>query len=413
MNYFRAVLILLLALLTLHCGGEKEETIVEEDTSGPGTFGNNPTADAEGGEGNNLPTPANFGVAIEEKLNEVLSGGQKVYFSQFIPEGCTDDSPCPLLILVPDLLASGDAFFGENSPRWIAAKTGAVVVTYNPPGRGYESRKSTGDEDYHGSTGQDALSDVMNFNIKALKTNEQVGVISFGYGLVAAAGALSRFQSTKLKEVDFLIDVEGPINRCWATATPADAEAGVDTDGPGVSDKRCDFDIGPRIEAFPFLLEGAPAAVICNENSPMILSSGMDCEEDLWWQEREAKYYLDDIKGSYLRIQMKIDHRQASLWGDLEAIKYVVKSDADHQLNNLQENEPVHTIGESSCIEQGCFLEFDGLGNSLVLPTCDADDSCTENGNPYSGGFPDYAPFNLESFSENILPLYVERMLNL
>ena len=148
------------------------------------------------------PEPSDFGVVIEEKNSSLTEDVYTIYFNQFIPEGCTSETPCPSVVLVPDKIASGDAFFGEETPRWLAAKTGAVVVTYNPPGRGKGGRMSTGNEDYNGHLGQDALSDVINFILKSPITTNQTGIISFGYGLVSAAGALSRFKTSKLKDVN-------------------------------------------------------------------------------------------------------------------------------------------------------------------------------------------------------------------
>ena len=265
------VLMSFLWINSLGCGGDEsgEETTAETNLDaedGPGQFGNSADATVE------VPitetTVVDFGVTIEEKNSDLTEDVYKIYFNQFIPEGCSNDSPCPLLVLVPDQMASGDAFFGEVTPRWIAAKTKSIVTTYNPPGRGEGGRISTGEEDYNGTMGQDALSDVLNYMIKSPRTNDQVGIISFGYGLVAASGAFARFKFSKLKEVDFLIDVEGPINRCWTTAIPGDVEAGVQEDGVGVNETRCDFDLGPRLEAFPVALpNNAPAPVVCHETA--------------------------------------------------------------------------------------------------------------------------------------------------
>jgi len=417
-NIGKLVLTALLLTLPLGCGGEESEGDTSVDATdaddGPGQFGNSGDATVE------IPvtgTPiVDFGISIEEKNSELTEDLYKIYFNQFIPEGCSNDTPCPLIVLVPDQLASGDAFFGEVTPRWIAAKTKAIVATYNPPSRGKEGRASTGTEDYNGTTGQDALSDVLNYMIKSPRTTDQVGIISFGYGLVAASGAFARFKASKLKEVDFLIDVEGPVNRCWTTAIPGDFDAGVQADGVGVNESRCDFDLGPRLEAFPVTLPNdAPAPVICHESAFPLNGAGETCENDQWWLEREAKNFLDDIAGNYLRLQMLYDHRQASRWSSLEAIKYVVKSDVEnHILNSQAPNQPLHTVGDATCVENGCYLDFtaQGLGNSIAFPVC-FEEECVEKPNPYAAAFPDYEPFSMDSFAQNILPLYVELLFSL
>ena len=409
---------LFLVLCTIACESENssstDNSAGDVSTNEPGVFGNsadatltNPISTSNG--------PIDFGMVIEEK-NSQLTDGELLHFNQFIPEGCTSDTPCPFLMLVSDKATSGDEFFGEITPRWLAAKTGAVVATYNAPGRGVGGRKSTGDEDYNGTVGQDALSDVLNYMIKNVRTNDQVGIISFGYGLVVASGAFSRFKASKLKEVDFLLDVEGPVNRCWTTSAPGNIDTGIDKDGPGINESRCDFDLGPRPEAFPPLLPGgAPAAVVCNENAFPIKGTGINCEEDAWWQEREAKTFLDDIQGNYLRIQMLYDHRQASRWAALEAIKYVVKSDVEnHIMNNMVPNQPLHTVGDATCLENGSYLDFtsSGLGNSIVFPEC-FEGECVDYPNPYAAAFEGYEPMNLDSFAENILPLYVDLLFDL
>ena len=87
-----------------------------------------------------------------------------------------------------------------------------------------------------------------------------------------------------------------------------------------------------------------------------------------------------------MRIQMLNDHRQASRWSSLQAIKYVVKSDVDnHVLNNQSPNQPLFTVGDTNCVEQGCYLDFttEGLGNSLAFPSC-FDGQCLATENPYS-----------------------------
>lgn len=405
------------ALLMLGCDAESstDETTETDTSSLSGQFGNTEDSTILLDEPS-IPDPVDFGIVIEEKNTDLTEDAYRVFFNQFIPEGCSNESPCPLLVLVADKDASGDAFFGEETPRWIAAKSGAIVATYNSPGRGEGARKSTGEEDFNGTVGQDALSDVLNYMIKSPRTNDQVGIISFGYGLVAASGALSRFKSNKLKEVDFLLDVEGPVNRCWATAVPGNAEEGIEADGPGVNEGRCDFDLGPRQEAFPFTLpNNAPAPIICNENAFPLKQSGVTCEDDQWWYEREAKIFLDDIAGNYMRIQMLNDHRQASRWSSLQAIKYVVKSDVDnHVLNNQSPNQPLFTVGDTNCVEQGCYLDFtaEGLGNSLAFPAC-FDGQCIATENPYSAAFDGFKAFPLEDFAQYVLPVFIEQLWTL
>jgi len=380
---------------------------LEETGAPPIDTGNNPTRRTR-------PEPADFGMVVAEKNSSLNEDVYTIYFNQFIPEGCSEATPCPSLILVPDKDASGDAFFGEETPRWIAAKTGAIVATYNPPGRGEGGRISTGQEDYNGPLGQDALSDVANFMLKNTSTTDEIGIISFGYGLVAASGALSRFKSSKLKDVDFLIDIEGPINRCWVTSSPLNPQEGIEEDGPGINDGRCDFDIAGRMDAFPVNLPAnAPPALICSEQAFPQKQGGTTCEDDAWWIEREASLFLESIDTNYLRIQMLYDHRQASRWSSLQAIKYVVSSSAKkHYLNSEAPNQALHVNGDQACLENGCYLDFtsNGLGNSLRFPDC-FEGNCVEKENPYAAAFEGFQSMSIEELSQYVLPQYVEQLL--
>ena len=137
-----------------------------------------------------IPEPVDFGMVIEEKNTDLTEEAYRVFFNQFIPEGCSSDAPCPLLVLVADKDASGDAFFGEETPRWIAAKTGAIVATYNSPGRGEGARKAR-ERRTTGTIGQDALSDVLNHD---QESRTKPGRIDLGM-VRSRFGALSRFKS--------------------------------------------------------------------------------------------------------------------------------------------------------------------------------------------------------------------------
>jgi hypothetical protein len=406
-------LFLVLVVLPLGCGGSSEDDNTEGELYEDITLPPIPSEDTI-----EEPDPTNdFGVEFTIKGTETISGGRTIYFTRYIPDGCDSATPCPVVVLVPNGLMGGDEFFGDDLPRWLAAKSGIIVVTYNPPGRGKTNRVSDGVEDYNGNDGQDALSDVLNYMIKNIETNDRVGVISFGFGLSAAAGALARFQPNKLSEVDFLIDVEGPINRCFITSHPANIDAGFDGDGDGVNDIRCDFDIGPREEAFPFdFPNDVPPSVVCNVNAFPIAQTGADCTDDVWWASREPKLYLKKLQGNYLRLQMRYDHAQPSRWSALEAIKYVILSnDVDqHQLNDVLPNKPLHTsaYGDKSLLADNAYLDFSnsGLGNNLLFPQC-VEDDCTQMQNPYSGAFDDLKAMTLESFFKFILFQYADRMI--
>ena len=344
---------------------------------------------------------------------EEVPGDAPLYFKRFIPDACTEQSPCPVVVLVPDGIAGGDAFFGDELPMELAARTGTIVVRYNPPGRGLGARRSAGVEDFNGGEGQDALAKVVSLAAKRAQASDRIGIVSFGFGLSAAAGALARFGPTSMAEVDFLIDVEGPVDRCAITAHVFDPDAGIDGDGVGTDQVKCDFDLVPRDEAFPMDMGAAPPAVLCNPKAFPIAQSGKDCTEDLWWTDREPKWFLPKLRGAYLRLQMQYDHALPSRWQALLAIHFAKQSpDLDHfQLDDVEPNEALLKVGDAKCLELGCYLTTKS-GNAVRFPACSGE-TCSPASSPYAAAWPDYAPMSLETFFAKVLPRFIERMVAL
>ncbi|NUN15713.1 MAG: hypothetical protein HUU55_18970 [Myxococcales bacterium] len=386
---------------------------IESDTSGNPEW--TPDLSSADTTHEDVGTPVPSVTVTAQPLTVPNGKGGTIYGRKYVPEGCDSANPCPAVVLVPDELMAGDEFFGDDVPKLLASEAKLIVVRFNPPGRGIGSEKSDGIEDYNGITTQDALSDVINSLDKNSDTSDRIGVISFGYGLSMAAGALGRFQANKLEEVDFLIDVEGPVNRCFVTSAPFDPDAGVDGDGPGVSNSRCGFEIGPREVAFPVEIDPAPPVLICHEKAFPIGLTQKNCTDDAWWIDREPWNQIKKMKGAYLRLQMKYDHWQASRWHALEAIYLAIQSGGKikyHQLNDVVSNKPLHVTGDAACLESGCFLDFEGLGNAIEFRRCSGT-VCTPYSNPYNASMPDYKPMSLEHFAAKILPNYVKRMVTL
>lgn len=362
--------------------------------------------------GADVPPPVVY--QVEAVPVTIKSGGQTIRITRFIPAGCDAANPCPAVVLVPDGIQGGDEFFGDKVPEVLAGAAKVIVSRYNPPGRGIGTNKSDGVEDYNGKAHQDVLKDVLLALDKNQDTSDAIGVISFGYGLSAASASLARYQPTNLQFVDWLIDVEGPVNRCYITQAASDEAAGITGDGVGVTDSKCDFDkFGlTRDEAFPVSLpEGTPKSLICSKGAFPIKDTGKDCNEDLWWADREPKLFLKKLQGAYLRLQMKYDHTQPARTGALLAVYFAIQSSGLKwkQLNDVEANQPVHTWGDAQCVKADCYLSEDGLGNAIGFPDCKGFE-CQVEDNPFKGVMPGYTAMSLQTFAEKVLPRYIERL---
>ena len=409
----RAALALLTAALGAGCGDSDDGAV-----AGSGGFGADVAIQPSGQDtatgGGSEDVPTGGGYQVQTQSSQIQSGGQTIRIQRFIPDGCDAASPCPAVVIVPDGLQGGDEFFGDKAPEVLAGAAHVIVSRYNPPGRGIGTNKSDGVEDYNGKAHQDVLKDVLLSLDKNQDTSDKIGVISFGFGLSAASASLARYQPTNLQFVDWLIDVEGPVNRCYITEAASDEAAGITGDGVGVTDSKCDFDkFGlTREEAFPISLpEGTPKSLICSKSAFPIKQSGKDCSEDLWWADREPKLFLKKLQGAYLRLQMKYDHVQPARTGALLGVYFAIQSSGLKwkQLNDVEANKPVHTWGDAECVKAGCYLSEEGVGNAIAFPDCKGFE-CTAPDNPFKTVMPAYSAMKLETFTEKVLPRYIERL---
>ncbi len=388
-------------------GGGQEPILPAGDASGSGA-----TDAAQGDSGEQPSVPVD---AVDLQATFAQEGKQHtVYETRYVPQGCTSDHRCPGIVLVGDPRVGGDVFFGAQLPGLLAAKTGTVVLVYNPPGTGKGGRRSTGDEDQIGPLAIGALRAVTEQLVKTDVTNDRVGIVAFGEGLLTAAATLAKFQESNLQGVSFLIDVEGPANRCYATEHPTDPDAGIEADGPGPTQARCDFDLAPRDKAFPFDMGPAPAPTVCNTAVYPLDAASTSCEDDDFWLQRDPKSTLRKLHGAYLRIQMKYDHARPTRWGALVATRHAAASPdvTWTQLNDVEPNTPVWKVGDESCATQGCYLDIPGLGNSIAWPSCD-ELGCTPSESPYAAAFDGFVPMSFDAFMLDVLPGFVTRMVQL
>ena len=195
--------------------------------------------------------------------------------------------PLPALVLVPG--GSGDSSgFVRSTPDGSSqalrlADRGFVVVAFDADGRG----RSRGTENDNGYVHQDGLAEVIRFAASLSGVDPaRIGLVSYSYGVTMAAGALARHPDLS---VLFYIDWEGPANRD-------------DTGG-------------------------------CDEHRVGHLQ-GHACDDEAFWQEREAATFALSLRVPYQRLQAREDH---------------VQPDVDHALLMLRNATAVEHGGNGIC----------------------------------------------------------------
>ncbi|MBN1991769.1 MAG: hypothetical protein JW953_03630 [Anaerolineae bacterium] len=170
-----------------------------------------------------------------------------------------DGSALPTLILVPGGSADSSRFVQPPSQAQLMADAGLTIIVFDPDGRG----QSEGVEDDNGFSQQDGLAALIRFAATLPEVDAaRMGLVSYSYGVTMATGALARHPDLPIQ---FLIDWEGPANRN-------------DTGG-------CD-------EAQTGHLQGHP------------------CDDEDFWQEREAATFALNLPVPYQRLQSEKDHAQ-------------------------------------------------------------------------------------------------------
>ncbi|MFT5682662.1 MAG: hypothetical protein ACI8RZ_003586 [Myxococcota bacterium] len=154
------------------------------------------------------------------------------------------------VVLVPPGTAAATTLHAEARRL---ARAGAVVVVFDPDGRG----ASEGEEDYGGATHQAGLAQVITL-AGELPCTERLGVMSMSMGVIMATGALAGDPDLP---VSFLVDWEGPSDR---------------------------HNTG------------------CEGNSLGLPG----CEDEAFWSQREASVSVAGLSMPYHRLQTLTDHVQ-------------------------------------------------------------------------------------------------------
>ena len=208
-----------------------------------------------------------------------------------IPSG---EGPWPLVVLVPGGTLSGSDSLPEvQRGEWMEA--GFALATWDPDGRG----ESAGSENSGGQIHQDGLAAVMDAtSILPVIDSNRVGLVSFSYGIVMAAGMLVRHDSP----ARFLVDWEGPASR-WDTM-------------------RCAPDITPPPDAHRVELD-------------------ISCEDESYWVEREAIRAVGMLQIPYHRVQFAQDHKQPDTEHDTQMIQAAIRGGVVEVWHNNQQVQSV------------------------------------------------------------------------
>lgn len=314
------------------------------------------------------------------------------------PVTCQSATPCPAVVVIGD--RDSDAHPAYQGPGTLLAKaTESVVLIFNLPGTGSGALKSQGPDDVGGDVQATAVKEATRImKAKAYVDDDRVGLLTIGVGLVSAARALQIHGANSLSFIHFLVDVEGPLDRCAISVAPANPEQGVGPgDGPGVSATACGFDSIPQSAQYPPGVDGVPDAIVCSQSAWPISETGEFCNTT-WWSTREPAASLPKLSTAlrYQRVQFAVDHRLPTTNSARRAFKAMAASASSFYLvNDIKPCTP--PFGEADCQNLGCWLDTEwgnGFGPAPFRPAT---------------GFREVS---LDALFGKILPRFVDRMLD-
>jgi hypothetical protein len=198
------------------------------------------------------------------------------------PDG---DGPFPVLIGV----AGGDGMFAFGSelselPTSLH-EMGIMTVDFAPQGRG----DSEGQDNFNGTVHQDDLKAIVDFVSRLpFVQQDNIGILSYSYGVVLATGALARYPEMPIA---FLIDWEGP------SCPGRDVQRGLENNEPWVKNI--------------LVLFSGKAELSSEEYSEFMLHGG-SISDEAYWLERDAAHFAEDLPCPYLRVQFDNDHVQGT-----------------------------------------------------------------------------------------------------
>lgn len=216
------------------------------------------------------------------------------------PNGQDGNKDLRPVILVPGGSGTSRDFLQQKKSAQTLADAGYAVVLFDPEGRG----KSGGEEDYNGFIGQDGLAEIIRF---AWELQESpITIVSFSYGITMSSGVLARYPDLP---VGGLIDFEGPADR---------------------------HDTGK-----------------CDDDKTGHLADVAACDDEAFWEQREALNFIKQSTFSYVRLQTEKDHVQPDVLSAVRMVNAASEADRRVQLNDswikflLSEDNPPPMLPET------------------------------------------------------------------
>lgn len=340
-------------------------------------------------------------VDVEVKpLTITVSAGDvqaKIAGVEIRPETCTPEAKCPLVFVIGDRTEGAFPAY-QNGAEQLAKALKVGMVVFNLPGQGQGANKTNGPDDVGGTVHKAVVNDVIKLRKAAQWVDaSKVGVLTIGSGLWAFGSAYKTYKSGAVGTVAFLIDVEGPVNRCGLTQNPANEAAGIGPgDGPGATEGACQFGVAPQGSQFPPAQGNKPAAIVCSPAAyPILNDPDRSCEKSIFWNSIEPYFTLKDANYRYQRIQLRYDHQQPTYWQSRLAIGAIASSKSRYYaLNDMQACSA--PLSDDECEGLPCWLQG-GWGNGLPPA-------------PYAGQ--DWVQVTPDALMTQVIPGYLLRMLD-
>ncbi len=250
------------------------------------------------------------------------------------PDG---DGPFPVLIGV----AGGDDTFAFKSKLSTDLhEMGIVTVDFAPQGRG----DSEGQDNFNGTVHQDDLKAIVDFVSQlSFVQQDNIGILTFSYGVVLATGALSRYPEMP---IIFLIDFEGP------SSPGRDFQRGLANKEPWAQETV--LRLGGNLE-----------------RSQEFVIHGGSISDEAYWLERDASRFAENLPCPYLRVQFTIDHVQGTYKYHMMNIVNAATTKSG-QWTRVNDN-PVNIIYSEEDLSKYHFHEYDDDEIPGIYPSESAD----------------------------------------